>query len=141
MFFPAKKAKLVFFTFFIALLVVFVANFALARINDWNDPLNKGAGVDSGGLYNKSEGTTASAIANYVGKILLIAPFLGMIILIRLVWAGYLWMTARGNTEQVEAAQKTIRHAVIGLVIFVALYAIVYFVLSQLSNVASYKGF
>ncbi len=66
-------------------------------------------------------GTVIYAVLNFVGVI-----FLGLII-----YGGFLWMTARGNEQQVEKAKNILERAVIGLVIVLAAYAISYFLISR----------
>ena len=56
----------------------------------------------------------------------------GVLLLIYLLYAGYHWMTARGEEEKVEKAKDTITRAIIGLIIIVAAYAISIFVMSRL---------
>ena len=48
----------------------------------------------------------------------------GMIFFILMFYAGYLWMTARGESDQVDKAKKIIIASSIGLVIVVSAYAI-----------------
>ncbi|MBI4427355.1 MAG: hypothetical protein HY569_02660 [Candidatus Magasanikbacteria bacterium] len=58
----------------------------------------------------------------------------GMIFLILMVYAGYLWMTARGEQEQVDKAQKIITAALIGFFIVASAYAITTFVSGKLGG-------
>jgi amino acid transporter len=58
--------------------------------------------------------------------------FLAIIFLILIIFAGFRWMTASGNEEQVKKATKTITAAVIGLVVVLAAYTITYFIFNQL---------
>lgn len=68
-------------------------------------------------------------IGNVVGKGINIAlTLVGLIFLILTVYAGFLWMTARGDEGQVEKAQEIITASVIGLIIVVSAYAITTFV-------------
>lgn len=53
----------------------------------------------------------------------------GIIFLILVIYAGFLWMTAGGNEDQVSKAKKLIINSVIGIVIIVAAYAFTNFVL------------
>ncbi len=48
----------------------------------------------------------------------------GMIFLVLMVYAGFLWMTARGDEEQVKKARNIIVGTLIGLVIVISAYAI-----------------
>lgn len=55
----------------------------------------------------------------------------GLIFLILMVYAGYLWMTARGEEDQIDKARKIIIGTVIGLVIVVSAYAITILITTQ----------
>jgi len=61
-----------------------------------------------------------------------ILTLLGIIFIILMVYAGGLWMTAKGNEQQAEKAKNLITEAIIGLVIVVAAYAISYFVIKSI---------
>ncbi len=58
--------------------------------------------------------------------------FLGVVFLILAIYGGYLWMTARGNEEQLTKAKNTLTAAIIGLIIVIGAYAISYFVIERL---------
>jgi hypothetical protein len=60
--------------------------------------------------------------------------FLGVIFLILMIYGGFLWMTAKGNEQQVEKAKTLITAAVIGLIIVISAYAISYFVIKNLGD-------
>lgn len=53
---------------------------------------------------------------------------LGIVFLVLLVYAGFLWMTSSGNEQQVEKAKKIITAAVIGMLIVLMSYSITKFV-------------
>ncbi len=59
--------------------------------------------------------------------------FLGVLFLLLMIYGGFLWMTAKGNEEQVTKAKNLITAAIIGLIIVVAAYAISVFVVSNIS--------
>jgi len=63
--------------------------------------------------------------------------FLGIIAVILIIYAGYIWMTAGGNEEKVAQAKLILRNAVIGLVIVLSSWAIASFVISQLQTATS----
>lgn len=70
-----------------------------------------------------------------VGRIINVAlSLIGVVFLALMVYGGYLWMTDRGNSQQVEKAKKLISAAIIGLVIVVSAYAITYFIVSALQE-------
>jgi len=57
---------------------------------------------------------------------------LGIIVLVIIIYGGFLWMTAGGNDERVGEAKKWIFGGIIGLVIILSSYAIAQFVISNL---------
>ncbi|MBI4812348.1 hypothetical protein HY798_02815 [Candidatus Falkowbacteria bacterium] len=57
---------------------------------------------------------------------------LGIIFVILLIAAGYKWMTAQGNEEQIKEAAGQIKTAIIGLIIVIAAYAVSQFVLREI---------
>jgi TRAP-type C4-dicarboxylate transport system permease small subunit len=59
---------------------------------------------------------------------------LGIIFIILMIYGGGLWMTAKGNEQQVDKAKGLIIAAIIGLVIVVAAYAISYFVIQTIGK-------
>lgn len=59
---------------------------------------------------------------------------LGVFFLGLLVYAGFRWMNAQGNEEEVTKAKNIITQAVIGLAIILAAYVISYFVVSALQE-------
>jgi hypothetical protein len=50
--------------------------------------------------------------------------FVGVIFLCLMIYGGFLWMTAAGESDKVEDAKKIIRNAIIGLVLIFSAYAI-----------------
>jgi len=59
---------------------------------------------------------------------------IGIILLIIIIYAGFLWMTAGGSEEKVEKAKKFLTNGVIGLVIILSAYAITAYVISRLTG-------
>ncbi len=78
------------------------------------------------GLVNVGVG---GLVATIIGVIL---GFLALIFLVLTIMAGFKWMTAGGNDEEVKKAQTSLKNAVIGLVIVLASYAITYFIFNSL---------
>ena len=60
--------------------------------------------------------------------------FLGIIAVIYLLYAGYLWMTSAGNEEKIAKAKKTLINAVIGLAVILSSFLIVSFVISRMND-------
>jgi len=59
---------------------------------------------------------------------------IGIMLTLLLLYAGFLWFNARGNTKEVEKAQELIRESIIGLAVILAAQAITYFVLEALAK-------
>lgn len=95
------------------------------------------AGMEAQGDAAARAGGFLSTYGEGVGSIIaaVIEAFLGLlgvIFVILIILAGYKWMMARGNEEQVKEAQEQIRRAIIGLLIVISAYAITYFVFKYL---------
>lgn len=56
----------------------------------------------------------------------------GIVLVGLMLYAGYLWMTAGGNEEQIGQAKNIIKNAVIGLAIILSAYSIVAFIMKML---------
>lgn len=128
---PARNKKFkVAGQIFIILVLVFILilpYFVFADDPDTDTILGKLELVAGGGGYNPE--TNEFSFAEILG--LVVSGFLsllGVIFIGEIIYAGYNWMTAKGEEEKVERARETIRRAVIGLVVIVAAYAINYFV-------------
>ena len=59
-------------------------------------------------------------------------PFVGFLAFAFILYAGFLWMTAGGNEENVTKAKTMMRNAVVGFIIISAAYATVNFVITSL---------
>ena len=68
-----------------------------------------------------------------VGKIIkAFLSLLGMIFIGLIIYSGFMWMTARGDSEQVNKAKDTLKDAIIGLIIVLASYVITEFIVSAI---------
>jgi len=93
--------------------------------------------IDLGNNYVQNAATKAgyasdtneTTFAETLGVVVQAAlSFVGIIFLSLMVYAGYLWMTARGETDQVDKAKRIIIQSIIGLIITVGAYSITAFV-------------
>jgi hypothetical protein len=57
---------------------------------------------------------------------------IGIVLLVLILYGGFMWMTSRGNEEQIGKARKIITSAIIGLAIVLSSYAITVFVINAL---------
>ncbi|MFA6161570.1 MAG: hypothetical protein WCT54_02405 [Patescibacteria group bacterium] len=84
----------------------------------------------------KANISTQQDLPTIVGSIInVLLGFLGLLLLVYMLYAGFLWMTAGGDTKKVDTATAIIRNSIIGLLIIVAAFAISNFVLGSLINV------
>jgi len=63
-----------------------------------------------------------------------VLAFVGVVAVVIIIYGGFLWMTARGNDEQVNKAKKVLVNGLIGLIVILLSYAIVQFVVGPLLN-------
>ena len=87
------------------------------------DKLNRiAAGL---GLRTVEPANAQGFLGDYIGIVLAsLLAFLGVIFMLLTIYAGFLWMTAKGNDEQVRKAQKILQTTIIGLVIIALAYGI-----------------
>lgn len=115
-----RIARTVFFP--VAVFALFAAALVLPK-------LAHAAGVDLGLQYATATGLSTRDIRSVVGTILkAFFGFLGMVALILILYAGFLWMTAGGNEEKVTTAKRILINATIGLIIMMSAFAITQFI-------------
>jgi len=61
--------------------------------------------------------------------------FLGVIAIILVIYAGWLWMTSGGDPAKIDKAKSVLKSAVIGLVIILSSWGITLFLLNRLDEV------
>ena len=62
---------------------------------------------------------------------------LGLIAVVMIIYGGFTWMTAAGNEERITKAKGVLKAAIIGLVVILLSWAIVYGVFSTSREVSS----
>lgn len=60
--------------------------------------------------------------------------FVGVLFLILMIYAGLMWMTAQGNSQQVDKAKDLLINSVVGIVIVFSAYALTAFIGNFVSN-------
>lgn len=86
----------------------------------------------------EAELTTGGGLQIIIGNIIKGAlGLVGVTFLLLMVYAGYMWMIARGDEGMVEKAKDTITRAVIGLVIVIGAYALTSFVIDAFTKPAT----
>lgn len=79
----------------------------------------------------ESTTTLAETIGTIINTIL---SLLGVLVLVIVLYAGFLWMTAGGEEKQVKKAKDWLINGVIGLVLVLAAYALSNFVIDALMS-------
>ncbi len=102
-----------------------------ARAFDWNathylDKVASQPGVEL--KSNKSVSVIAGKIINSV------VAMLGVIFLVLILYAGYLFLTAGGSSEDVHTALMIIKWSIIGAIIIFGAYAISFYIVSHVSQ-------
>ncbi len=120
-------------TFFLIALAMFTIHTQSTKaVNLWET----GDAVNTKSLLEDTAGFEEGAdpremVANGI-KIFL--GFLGLISVVLILYAGFLWMTSAGEDAKVKKAKDILWAAVIGLVIILMSYGLAIFVLEQLSS-------
>lgn len=86
---------------------------------------NPGSAICSGG-----SGASVESVVQIVVNILLF--IVGIISVVMIIIGGVRYATSAGNASSVTAAKNTILYAVVGLVVAIAAYAIVEWIVNQL---------
>lgn len=74
-------------------------------------------------------------IGSISGRVINVAlSMVGLIFLLLMVYAGFLWMTAHGEEEQINRAKSIIKGTIIGLVLVLSAYAITFLVTNALNK-------
>lgn len=87
--------------------------------------LTGAGGVATYNTTRSVEDTVGLLIKTFVG-------LLGIVFLVLTIYAGFMWMTAAGDSKKVDKAKSILVSAVIGLVICLSAYTITTFVIAQI---------
>jgi len=101
------------------------------------DGLKNTAEVGYGELYKtlNTEASEGNGIPIIIGKVVgALLAFVGVLFFILMIYGGFLWMTARGNEQEVTKAKDLIVSATIGLIIVLASYAITAYIGNALTT-------
>lgn len=78
-------------------------------------------------------GTTPQSITSLVGNLInAVISLTGILLIVLIVYAGYLYMMSQGEAPKVDKAKKLLAASIIGLVIMLAAYAISSYVIGAL---------
>ena len=80
-------------------------------------------------------GTTAPTLVA-INLVNVALSLLGSLCVILLIYGGFLWVWARGNSEEVEKAKKIVQGTIIGLIIVLAALGITQYVFTTVANIS-----
>ena len=91
-----------------------------------SDPANAQFGLGTTAKVSGLKGAGASSslttiIARIISSVL---GLVGAIFFLLMLYAGFLWMTARGNEDTIKKAKGTLANAIIGIIIIAAAYGL-----------------
>ncbi|MDD4332973.1 MAG: hypothetical protein PHT51_02570 [Patescibacteria group bacterium] len=116
----SKKIKIILILSFTLFSCLGVASFVFAQ-------------TDLGLSFGEQIGLGSTDPRLIVANVIRVAlGFLGIIAVGIIIYAGWMYMTAAGNAEQIEKAKKTLKAALIGLIIILMSFAIASFVISRI---------
>ena len=79
-------------------------------------------------------GGQAPQLGEFIGSNIIAPLFgiIGVIFLVLVIAAGFLWMTAAGNDTQIARAKNILISTIIGTVLIIGAYAITFFIFTSL---------
>ncbi|MBI2475291.1 Ig-like domain-containing protein [Candidatus Uhrbacteria bacterium] len=90
-------------------------------------------GVDLKEFAQNAGFATGPSIQLIIARLIRTAiSFVGIIAVAMIVYAGFLYMTSAGNTKRLETAKKILSQAIVGLIIVLASFGIVQFIIGKL---------
>lgn len=133
-----KKAKIVFLGLILSLLFNFLPSAEPVLAGSWNSQI----GIPEVGSSFGQESGNVEDIRYQVIKIInLVLGILGILVIVLIIFAGFQWMTAAGNEDQVKKAQATLKNAIIGLVIIMLAWSVSYFIMRRIEFIGQGKPF
>lgn len=85
--------------------------------------------------YGKDAVKNQKTLGEQIGGIIkILLRITGFLLVILLIYGGFIWMLARGNESEVEKAKDIIRNAIIGIVIVFTAFSITVFVMKGLET-------
>jgi hypothetical protein len=129
-----KKIKTILVIFFVCFIGLTSANFVFAEPNvvqatEKSPFSNLITGIDEKFVEKADAGKN---VFYYIGVV--IKNFLGIVsafLVVMVLYAGFLWMTAGGNQDQVTKARKWITNGVVGLIVTMSAFAITDYVFER----------
>ncbi len=94
----------------------------------FDPPANTNSPSSAGPLFTYTSLDNVPPVVAAAYLINAVLGILGIIALILIIYAGFMWMFSRGNEEKVGTAVKILRDAFIGLLIIIGSYGISFYI-------------
>ena len=118
---------------FLVLFLFLLINPVLAQTTESYNFISESGLNQSAVQAGYETGSNATSINSLIGLIInIVLSLVGVIFLAFTIYAGMIWMTARGNEQKVDKASTILRGSLIGLIIVLGAYAVSYFLISRL---------
>lgn len=129
-----QTAKKIFLSLFFALCLSFNLQSVPVQAASTMWDTAKGGGIETIGseAFGVSSGQEQDPRILVARLIKVVLGLLGIVFLVLIVLAGYKYMTAQGDSSQIEKAVDQIKHAAIGLVIILAAYSVTNFIIDEI---------
>jgi len=129
-----KKLKIATFFLFFSLIFSFFASnhFCFAAPANPLDEMKANVTTVGKGAGLEKSASLPDIVANVIKVMMAIS---GTILVVLIVYAGFLWMTAGGVDEKVLTAKKYLKNGLIGLVLIVVAYSLTDFVIKNIVNI------
>ncbi|MFA6105548.1 MAG: hypothetical protein WC725_03055 [Patescibacteria group bacterium] len=114
-----KKTILITTVLWLALFLLVPKASAQGWLTESFNQLGHAGGTTGAGF---SEPKDPRLIASQMIRLLL--SLVGTVLFVLIAFAGFKWMTAQGNDEQIASSKKTIANSTIGLLIIISAYGI-----------------
>lgn len=125
-----KNLNKILLTIFLALNIFFISAPILAATADYG---LKDMGTNLG---YKTEEVTKDLFLTKVGSIIsTILGLLGVLVLVMIIYYGFIWMTAGGNEKAITEAKDSFQSLIVGLILILGAYAVTSFILTMVSNI------
>lgn len=128
--------KIFFVSFLVSIFLIGFTSIAFAGDYGLNKTIKAGNGLDKAFSVNAVDKGPENFLSSRLGSIIgTLLSFLGVLFMGLVIYGGILWMTARGNEQQVEKAKDLLVNAIIGLIIVMSAYAITSFIGKELTDI------
>jgi uncharacterized membrane protein (DUF485 family) len=128
-----KKAKILIFILVFSFIFFIPFEKEVLAATSWEGQIGMG---EIGQAYGEDVGNVQDIRVRIVKIINISLTILGILTVVLIMYAGFQWMTAGGNENQVSKAKSMLKNAVIGLVIILMAWSITSFILVRLQAIS-----